>query len=187
MNALTADLIVIDTNVFMHLFHDGEGDDSSNEGAHIDQLLDHLQRDEIRLLVDSDGRINAEYAEYLLPKLRESELDTKRYILKYWMLDSTPDACTLDRKSRLFAAIKGVIHEKAEECDRVFVFTSFASGRHLVTNDFLHILFGPTAEKNTNQNNRYTRLRRETKKLRNKSADLLSSKEAYGRVAGGGN
>lgn len=185
MNSLTQDFVVIDTNVFEHLFHDGEGADSSNEGSHIDQLLDHLQRDEIRLLVDTDGKIDAEYAEYLLPKFKESELDTKRYILKYWMLDSTPQQSALDRKSRLFNAIKKVIHERDEECDRVFVFMSFSSGRHLVTNDRQHILFGPTPEKNTKQNNRYIRLRRETKKLRNKDAELLSSKQACERVFGG--
>ena len=183
MNGLTSDFVAIDTNIFMHLMHDGDAINSSNAGSHIDGLLDRLQLDGIGLLVDSSRKIAAEYLEYIVPILDKSdEMDLKRYILTYWMNECPHHEVTLDRKSRLFVAIKNVIHESSEECDRIFVCVAFEEGRCLITNDSLHILFGPTAEKNTTKNNRYTRLLRETKKLRQKSAEILSSKAAFSRV-----
>lgn len=184
MNPLTDDFIAMDTNVFLHLQHKPGTKDSVNSDSHIDGLLDRLQADGIGLLYDSENKIGGEYLEYIQPMLDEDDTDTKRQRLQYWMNEAPIEKVTLERKSQLLQAIKNVIHENKEECDRVFVYVAFNTGKFLVTNDSLHILFGPTAEGNTNKNNRRTRLKSETKKWRTKGAGLLSTREAFEQLDG---
>lgn len=185
MNALTEDSIAIDTNVFMHLFHDSTNlhAKSCNQDSHIDKILDVLQKDEIRLLIDNKKKIASEHTKYLLPILEGSdEVDTKRILLRYWLLDQDPVEVDLDIRDQLFQKIKEVIHEGGEAVDRVYVYVSHRVGKPLITNDELHILFGPNGEGNTAKNNRRTRLNKATKKHRKSGAAILSSLEAFGAL-----
>jgi hypothetical protein len=181
MNALADGAIAIDTNVFMHLFHKGADANAStcNLDSHIDALLERLQRDKLVLLIDNKQKIAAEHIKYLYPILEGDEIDTKRLILRYWILDRDPIEIALDTKSQLYGAIEKIIHEKAEAADRAYVFVSHCAGKPLVTNDEMHILFGPTSEGNTDKNNRRTRLKKATKKLCAKGACIVTSREAF--------
>lgn len=181
MNGLADVAIAIDTNVFLHLFHKGTDANATtcNLDSHIDQLLERLQQDELVLLIDNKQKIAAEHIKYLHPIFKGDEIDTKRLLLRYWILDRDPIEIDLDTKSQLYVAIERVIHEKEEAADRAFVYVSHSSGKPLVTNDEMHIIFGPTSEGNTEKNNRRTRLKKGTKKLCVKGACIVSSREAF--------
>jgi hypothetical protein len=182
MNGLCCDMLSIDTNFFLHLLHQGNDEDAKtiNQDGHIDELLDRLQLDSIALIVDDRGHIAGEYQTYIHPLLTsEDETDVKRYILAYWMIHADQVLTPVDLKCELFKCIKNVIHEKKEQCDRIFVFVACYHGWPLVTNDKKHILWGPRGEPNTAKNNRYTRWKKETHKHRVKGADLLTSREAH--------
>ncbi len=185
MNQPFESAVAIDTNIFLHLFHRGNDADAVNVNAdsHIDNLLDAMQAASVVPILDSQNKIGSEYLAYLHSIMKEEdEMDTKRLILKYWIIDADPAVVQFDTNSELYKRIKKVIHERDEAVDRAFVFVAFSRGTVLITNDRRHILFGPNGERNTSTYNRRTRLMKETKKSRTKGGEILSSMEAHERM-----
>ena len=175
MNNLTQDFIAIDTNVFMHLF---DSESKMNTDDHILYLIERLRKDEVRLLIDGPrekSRIRGEYYECLSPYVNSS-LQWGRAewkLLRYFLLPENSKVVDIDQKDNLMVSIKGIIGvQKGESVtDRFFVYVAFKKERVLVTNDSDDIL------------SKKKELKRKTKKLRLKGTDILSSQDAYKRIA----
>ena len=177
------DYVAIDTNVFEHLLNP-----QRNTESHINELLSHLQEQEVSLVVDkgggmdNDGRILDEYHNRLEPILRN--IDNSRaemYILRYWTRYVDRISVTVNLTDTLMRAIRNVIPGNSEGVDRIFVYVSFSLGKILISNDETHIVIGAPGERN--QPPRRDRLRRSTRRLRPDGADILTSKEAYDEIS----
>ena len=177
MNILTKDFIAIDTNVFMHLF-----DSEKNTDDHILYLIERLRKDEIRLLIDGPrekSRIWGEYLARLSPYLNSSlqwgraEWKLLRYFL---LLPGNSKVVDIDQKDNLMVSIKGIIGMRKGEpvTDHFFVYVAFKKERVLVTNDRDDIL---------SKKKELKRGARKAKTLKLKGADILSSQEAYKKIA----
>ena len=170
------DCVAIDTNVFEHLLNL-----QMNIESHINELLAHLQEQEVALVVDSGRRILNEYDNRLEPILRN--IDNSRvelYILRYWTRYVAHHDVTVDQSDALMGAIRGVIPGNSEGVDRIFVYVAFQSGSVLISNDETHIVVGPPGERG--QRPRRDRLRSTTGRLRPAGADILTSMEAYEKI-----
>jgi hypothetical protein len=179
MNGLIADLIVIDTNVFKHLI---DRDVKFNPDGHIAVLLSRLAGDSIQLCVDAAGKISKDYKSILFPMFEsKSEIGVELGLLRYWMQLERRIEVEIDRRGLLMTNIKKVIIESGEHADRYFVAVAFERGRPLVTNDETHILIGPPHHE-TKLGPRQSRLMRETRKQRAPGGEILTSREAHGRL-----
>ncbi len=170
-----SDAVAIDTNVFLHLLNSQE-----NTGLHINGLLKHLKNLDIRLVVDDKDRIFGEYLAQVGPVI--ARVDDQRdeiHIMRYWVLYANRCTVIVNQQDRLMSAIKRVITERNESVDRSFVYVALRSGRILLTNDKLHILYGPPHSK---ARPRRDRLLGTTRKIRPSGSDILSSVEAYSAV-----
>ncbi len=166
--------IAIDTNVFEHLLNNKD-DTCPNSDAHIDKLLGALIQNHYQLLVDSTKKIANEYVQILIPIIKNmDETKPQKPLLLYWMETGNRQQVELKLQDSLMTAIRGVIHEVAEHADRAFVYVAFRESATLVTNDKTHIL------------GRRSELLKRTKKLREKGADIQSSKEVSVRFCAGG-
>ena len=166
----------IDTNVFEHLLNP-----QNNPENHINYLLVHLQRQGIALLVDAGGRIAGEYNHHLGPIIRRTDDQRNEiYILRYWMEYAPRCEVTVNGSGQLMTAIRGVIREPSEAVDRIFVYVSVSQGKLLVSNDEVHIVFGP--ERESRLGARRQRLLRDSRGLRPQGADILTSQEAHAKI-----
>lgn len=177
MSKLTCDHIVIDTNVFEHILNP-----QKNTDDHIDTLLGSLIRDGVNLIVDEDRRIEGEYENRIKPMFRNiSDEDIKLHLLQFWIefqIDNRKRVC-VSHNDRLMMAIKGVITEKEESVDRIFVYVAFKCDRILITNDGEHIIKGKSKER---PERRRTLLKNTRKHRPNQRAEILSSSEAVARL-----
>ena len=127
MNNLAGDCIVIDTNIFIDLFNP-----QKNTNNHIEALLNTLQEDCIRLIVDKGGKILGEYknsiGDVITNKTASSEY---RELLKYWL---TQEYWEEDTRNDLITAIKQIIG-KNNTVDATFVCVAMISKKALITND----------------------------------------------------
>lgn len=174
MNILTQDFIAIDTNVFEHLFNP-----EKNTNDHILYLIGRLRKDKIRLLIDGPrekSRIRGEYYERLSPYVNSSlqRGRAESVLLRYFLLlPENYKVVKVNQKDDLMESIKGVIEVQKGKpvTDRFFVYVAFKKERVLVTNDNRDIL------------SKKKELKHKAKILRLKGADILSSQEAYERIA----
>ena len=170
------DSVAIDTNVFVHLLNP-----QNNTENHINQLLVHLQQQDIVLLVDCGGRIAGEYYHHLAPIIRRTDDErNERYILRYWLEGAPRSQITVNGSSPLMATIKGVIKEPSETVDRIFVYVTFSQGKLLVSNDVVHIVSGPARE--SRLGSRRQRLVRDSRRLCPPGAEILTSQEAHDMI-----
>ena len=168
MNNLTSDYIVIDTNIFEHLFNP-----QNNINGHITGLFDFLLKDKINLLVDSKGRIHAEYKHRLAQKIQQAYEQPKiRSILKYYLAPANHKPIDVDQGRELMAQIGRIV---LNSTDRVFVYVAFREGKKLITNDendFIH------------EGNRRDRRRRNLREIKlDHRSDILTSQEAYDMIS----
>ena len=178
MNILTKDFIAIDTNVAEHLFNP-----KKNVNQHISNLIERLRRDEIHLLIDSSddprkgSRIVEEYHKRLFPRVKKRQERYREWkLLRYFLLPGNYKVVKIDQKEPLMRLIKDIIGVRRGKpvTDCFFVYVAFKKDRVLVTNDRGDIL-----------NNR-KELKRRARKIQKrglKGADILSSQEAYKRIA----
>ncbi len=183
MNNLTNDFIAIDTNVFEHILNP-----DFNTDDHIDELLTTLFRDKVLLIVDSDGRIEAQYENRIAPKFRNaSEKGNNLSVLRLWFVIGI-DArkrVNVNLNDGLMGEIDKIIR-RSEKIDRIFVYVAFKEGRILTTNDETDIVTGLQKERNA----RRARLKNNTRKVRrhlqengkDDRADILTSKEAHEKL-----
>ena len=172
------DYVAIDTNVFLHLLNPQRNIDS-----HITKLLAHLRTQGTMHLVDDRGRIQNEYMDQIGQVLIQSdERGIEGDILRYWMIDATPRRVPVNLQDNLMQAIRGVIIERSEVVDRIFVYVAFQTGSVLISNDETDIVIGPPRERG--QRPRRDRLLRGTRRLRPNGADILTSWEGYGSIQG---
>ncbi len=166
--------VSIDTNVFMHLLNC-----TQNPDRHIHRLLEHLQKEEVILVVDDKGRILKEYEHHLSPIIsnQRAGILNELYILRFWIRFVSRLETPVDLSDTLMNAIKKVVKEPSENTDRIFVYVAFLSGNILISNDDTHIVTGPVREHGVGP--RRHRLLSSTRKLRPNGADILTSKEAY--------
>ena len=76
------DAVGIDTNVFEHLLNK----ENNNADGHINELLIHLQQQNIVLLVDDGNRIAGEYNHQLGQTIRRTDDERiEIFILRYWI------------------------------------------------------------------------------------------------------
>lgn len=128
--------IVIDTNVFVHLFNP-----QNNPDNHIGKLLSALVKNDIFLIVDTTGRIEYEYNKYLKNRISKSIDnpfgDIYSPILKYWFVENKKKRVEVNFEGDLMSAIKEVMDGDKEEGenDRVFVYVTIKKDSVLVTND----------------------------------------------------
>ena len=172
MNNLTEDFIAIDTNVFEHLFNPEKNTDN-----HIWNLIERLYKDEIGLLIDSPGdprkgsRIMGEYDRRLLAYVKpRQEVGAESVLLKIFFENTKLVEVDISQTDKLMVSIKGIIKAKPVT-DRYFVYVAFKKERVLVTNDSDDIL------------SKKKELKHKAKTLRLKGADILSSQEAYKKIA----
>ena len=166
------DTVAIDTNVFEHLLNR-----EVNYDSHINRLLVHLFKGGSCLIVDKDGRIPNEYNHRLGRRIESlDETGNERFILRYWMELAPRHVIQVSGGDSLMNAISQVIIELPEATDRIFVYVAFKEGRTLISNDDLHVVFGPDGE--SGQQPRRHRLLRGTRRWRPKGAAILTSKEA---------
>ena len=170
------DCVAIDTNVFVHLLNPEQNADS-----HISRLLVHLQSQSLALITDDRGRIADEYERIITPMVENlDESLNERYVLLYWTQYAMCCNVPLDMQDRMMQAIRGVITETSENVDRIFVYVAFKKGKLLITNDEMHIVFGPTRERGRTP--RRDRLLRATRRHCPDGADILTSKEAHDKI-----
>ena len=168
------DSIAIDTNVFEHLLNPEQNNDD-----HINALLDLLQRKGTALLIDDGRQIANEYNDQIAAFIQNADENrNERYILLYWMLNAPKTVVSVDSRGRLMKAVKKVIVEPREKVDRVFVHVALSQGRTLISNDWRHIVLGPPRENGKRKPTRRERLLKDTKKLRPRGAQILTSQEA---------
>lgn len=174
MNNLTKDFIAVDTNVFEHLFNP-----EKNTNDHILYLIGRLRKDKIRLLIDGPrekSRIRGEYYDRLSPYVNSSlqRGRAESVLLRYFLLlPENSKVVNVNQKDDLMESIKGVIEVQKGKpvTDRFFVYVAFKKERVLVTNDSRDIL------------SKRKELKGKAKKRRLEGADILSSQEAYERIA----
>ena len=170
------DHVAIDTNVFVHLLNTEE-----NTHSHINKLLVHLWNYCIALVIDDNGRILGEYERIITPVVKNLDENlNERAILLYWILYAERCEVPLDMGDDLMRAIRRVIVESSESVDRIFVYVAFKMGTILITNDDVHIVVGPTRERN--QSPRRDRLLHGTRRLCPGGAGILTSQEACDKV-----
>ncbi len=173
MNKLTCDQIVIDTNVFEHLFNPKQ-----NTNRHISCLLSVLAGDGIRLLVDEGKRITGEYTNILQKRVKQIE-DTPevRYLLLYWIGPENHCGVEVDQNSPLMREIKSILPTGAAT-DAVFVYLALGCGKILITNDQSDII----DEGNNTGKRRKKLVNIKRSKGCLKGADIFTSREAYNKT-----
>ena len=170
------DAVSIDTNIFEHLLNP-----QNNNERHINSLLVHLQEQGIALLVDDSERIAGEYKHRIGPIFQRTDVSLNEVsILRYWILNAPRLSITINGADQLMAAIKGVMIERSEGVDRIFVYVALFQGKVLVSNDEVHIVFGPVGE--SGKTPRRQRLLKKSKNLCPPGARILTSKEAHDRI-----
>ena len=166
------DTVAIDTNVFEHLLNR-----EINYDSHINRLLVHLFMEGSCLIVDKEGRIPNEYNHRLGRRIESlDEKGNERFILRYWMELAPRHMIQVSGRDNLMNAIRRVIIERPEATDRIFVYVAFKEGITLISNDVLHVVFGPDGE--SGQQPRRHRLLSGTRRWRPNGAAILTSKEA---------
>ena len=169
------DCVAIDTNVFVHLLNP-----QRNVNSHINRLLEHLERQNLSLIIDSSRRILGEYKNHILPIiLNTDESGNERALLSYWILNARRCEVPIDNSDQLMSAIRQVILEHSKSKDRVFVYAAFKLGSVLITNDERDIVFGPPRE--SGRSSRRQRLLRATHRMCPAGADILTSKQAHAK------
>ena len=170
MNKLTKDFIAIDTNIFMHILNP-----QKNTDEHIDQLLEQLSDDGIKLLVDDGERIINEYSRCLDEMIEGMELDSRQLLLLYWLDVQNHKSIKIIPKDTLMISIKKIIPPKKgkSRTDCYFVYVAFKEGRILITHDEGDI--GKRCEELFNISK---------KRGRKKGSDILTSCKAYKRLQG---
>jgi hypothetical protein len=164
-------VIAIDTNIFIHLVNF----ENDNRDSHIDQLLMHLAKKKYLLGIDSTSKIVDEYTEKIMAMIRNMhDTHLQLPILRYWMQPELRKEISIDPNGLLMSRIRRVIHEVDEHADRAFVYVACAGDCLLVTNDNVHIL------------SRRSELRSETRKLRGKITDFISSRTAVATLCNTG-
>ena len=168
------DAVTIDTNVFEHLLNPQE-----NADFHINELLAHLQKAEVHLVVDKGRRIANEYNHRIGPRIASGD-DTRNeiYILRYWMEFVQRDEVQVSGSDNLMIAIRHVIIEPRENVDRIFAYVTLRQGKVLISNDRMNIVTGPPSE----SSERRHRLLQDTSRFRTGDADILTSLEAHARI-----
>ena len=173
MTTLFGDSVSIDTNVFLHILNPQQ-----NVNSHIDELLAYLQEHGVALVVDDRNRIAEEYRHQIEQEvLRSNDVRNEIYILRYWILAASRIEIAVNLTDRLMHSIRGVIVERSERVDQIFVYVAFNNGSILISNDERHIVVGPIGESRLGERRR--RLLRVTRRLRAQGADILTSLEAY--------
>ena len=170
------DAVAIDTNVFVHLLNREHNDD-----GHIHLLLVMLAEQGVKLLVDNRDVIQREYARNVIPMLAGDSVNGGEvYLLQYFMDVNFQQRVTVNPRDELMAAIRQVIVEPSKNADRTFVYVAFHEGKLLISNDWTDIVDGPDRERMLTP--RRNRLRRETRRLCPKGADILTSEEAHDQI-----
>ena len=165
MNKLTKDFIAIDTNIFMHILNP-----QKNTDEHIDQLLEQLSDDGIKLLVDDGKRIINEYSRCLDEMIEGMELDSRQLLLLYWL--DVQNHKSIKVEDTLLVSIKTIIPlGEGSVTDCYFVYVALKEGRILITHD-----------KNDIGKRRKELLKIPKKIGRKKGSDILTSQEAYNRL-----
>lgn len=173
---LFRDAVSIDTNVFEHLLNP-----QINVDGHINTLLVHLMEQRVALLVDSRDRISGEYNYRIGPIIgRIDDLGNEVYLLRYWMNSAPRESITINWADMLMVAVRKIIVEQSEANDCMFVYVALTKGKVLISNDEAHIVIGPATEHGRLP--RRLRLLANSKRLRPKGADILTSKEAHVRI-----
>ncbi|MCI0642757.1 MAG: hypothetical protein L0Y72_27410 [Gemmataceae bacterium] len=138
-----------------------------NTNDHIDTLLSVLGKRKYQLAVDGNDRIKGEYEKQIRPIIRNrDESGFESRVLLYWL-----DACPrfpvpLDMGDELMTKIKGIVVERKESLDRIFVYVAIMANTKLVTNDGTHII------------DRRKDLRKLAKKRDADNVNFMSSKNA---------
>ena len=173
------DAVAIDTNVFEHLLNAQQ-----NTDCHINRLLEHLQDQELSLIVDERGRIASEYSDRIGTRIANQYVTRNEiYILRYWMEFAPRQEVRVFGADNLMTAIRKVIIEITEAIDRIFVYVAFRQGKALISNDKAHIVDGPVTKRG-----RYPRRHRllsdtrRWRRTRPDHADILTSTEAHGKI-----
>ncbi len=172
------DAVAIDTNVYEHILNPQQ-----NVDYHISELLTYLQDQQLKLIVDDDGRIFGEYLNQLEQLISQSDdVKDEILILRYWILLAPRISVEVTLNDEMMNAIKNVITEVSENVDRIFVYVAFHQGRTLISNDQRHIVVGPPRERG--QSERRVRLLRSTRRrrMRPDGADILTSQEAHAKI-----
>ncbi len=164
--------VAIDTNIFEHLLNPRQ-----NVDGHINSLLVHLQENDIALLVDDRERIAGEYNHHIGPIIqRVDDLSNEIYILRFWLLAASRISTAVYLTDPLMMTIREVIMEPSEVVDRIFVYVALSHGKLLVSNDTMHIVFGPSG--GGGRSTRRQRLLRNSRRLRPPGAGIVTSEEA---------
>ena len=172
------DAVAIDTNVFEHLFNDCE-----NPDKHINNLLESLQKNNTKLLVDNKSRITKEYHIRISPRLNNPEKLNESHVLRYWLANQeTQKKIDVDEPSDLMNAIKEVVHEPNSNEDRTFIYVAFCQGKNLISNDHVHIVAGPKTEKKPGE--RRHRLKQSARKTckASRQSNIFTSLEAHTEI-----
>ena len=168
--------VAIDTNIFLHLLNR-----HINTDLHINRLLEHLQKEDVALIVDEKGNIEREYARRIIPILSgKSVTGNELYILRFWMQPEIRCKVAIAYDDRLMRAIKKVIAGNRQKVDRIFVYSAFRKGRPLISNDRRDIVHGNVRRR---RSPKYRKLLRTTKGLRPEGAGILTSMEAYDEIS----
>lgn len=169
-------MVAIDTNVFIHILND-----QNNQDEHINTLLGHLYKKRVSLLLDNNGRIMGEYKHLITPLIEGSnERLFESTLLRYWIHFAPKKYSEVKLNDELMTAIRKIIHEREEVVDQIFVYIALRERKTLITNDYIHILSGPTNE--SNESPRRTRLLRITRRHRDRGGAILNSQEAFDKI-----
>jgi predicted nucleic acid-binding protein len=159
--------VAIDTSVFMDYLNPDK-----NTNDHIDTLLSVLAKRKYRLCVDATDRIKGEYEDKVRPIIQnQEESGFERQLLIYWLDASPKNPREVDMGDALMVGIKGIVEERKESLDRIFVYVAIHADTKLVTNDSMHII------------KRRQDLRKLAKRRKAKSVDFMTSEQAASDLA----
>jgi predicted nucleic acid-binding protein len=154
--------VAIDTSVFMDYLNP-----QKNTNDHIDRLLSVLAKRKYHLCLDSDSRIQGEYESKIRPIIKNrDESGFERQMLQYWLDHSPKHSVPLDMGDDVMTRIKGIVAERKESLDRVFIYVAIHADTKLVTNDSVHII------------DRRRDLRKLAKRRTAHNADFMTSEQA---------
>jgi len=159
-------LIAIDTCVFEQLMNP-----VLNVNNHITAFLLACYKIQLRCVVDEKGEIVKEYKRRLDPHMRRYEVGTECVILRAMLADDQLARCCDEPSPSLRKAVEGIIVEKKEKVDRLFVYVAGYTQSNLVTND-RHILGKGGV-------NRRQLLVKALRKSNLKRTSILSTQEAH--------
>lgn len=169
---MTCNYIVIDTNVFEHLFNP-----QNNTCNHINILLFSLKENKTKILVDQQNNIIIEYNSRLRERIKNADENHEtRTIIRFYLINSENHVkISVNCKEPLMRKIKRIIKRPStsRKYDRIFVYLALKKHCTLITDDQTDI---------ANQRKSLLKIKTNGHRAKKLGARIYTSEEAYNHI-----